>query len=761
MNSTHNEEIEKIEDSDESESEAEEQMNEVPEDEKKSNSIDESKSSQSSTYNPRKRMEKDGEKEIKERQSKVNEEEKKVFDWNKKSKKLYNIIKEDNIEIDSSIASFYSKWNLDINDLRSILTKATSDGKSNKGLIGIKNLGNSCYINTILQCLFQCYDLLYYVLTSKYEDDINQKSQFKGQIAINLFKIIENVWTKQNTSLNLSSFRLNIQSLSSQFASNNQQDPHEFYLLLLEALRADLSKNFIKSILYSQPKLDDETELFASKRFWTDFKMTNSSIITDLFYGQLKNMLICPECSCKTITYEPFSSISLSIPKLYIVSMIYISSKIESPFIKFDVSISEKAMFFDIDLYINPIIKSSSKKFRCLLSNSSNQRLIKSSENIVSLSNKGIIIICEINEKFFDNDNDDEENIDYYPLIASFRSEKSNEDEGYKLKYLSFSRILPINPYQSINELKLSIFEMLYGVLMKHDYYSKIISEVKFSIKNQLKKEDVILEDIYRFMVEKNIPFPYRVYLTNENMINNTKPGTENAGLIERIYLSLSYENEKEKILNCLNLKSSMMRDNKTCEDLINILRNTMKFHIEIIENEYSSEFNSLINSVISISSTFNNQSSPSPSLQDCLINFQLMEKFDKENEVFCFECSKYQSMFKKLTLFYMPNNLVITFKRFYTDQIAVLKGKSKTYIKDETLVRFPIDKFSIDSYIPSSYELYGVCQHSGSIQGGHYYSVIKNMGKWVGVDDLSIFPCDDEESIVIAEAYMLFFRKK
>ena len=108
-----------------------------------------------------------------------------------------------------------------------------------------------------------------------------------------------------------------------------------------------------------------------------------------------------------------------------------------------------------------------------------------------------------------------------------------------------------------------------------------------------------------------------------------------------------------------------------------------------------------------------------------------------------------------------MPKTLIITFKRFITKDLAVLKGSSKKYNKNNSLITFPIESFKMNSYIPCKYELFSVTNHSGSLEGGHYYTTVKNMGKWVGVDDLSIYPSEEYENIVIPEAYMLYFRKK
>jgi hypothetical protein len=70
------------------------------------------------------------------------------------------------IEFDSS---FYSKRVLEIEKLRILLSN-----ESNHGLTGLKNLGNSCYINTAIQCLSHTVDFTYFMLSKMYLNEINQ-----------------------------------------------------------------------------------------------------------------------------------------------------------------------------------------------------------------------------------------------------------------------------------------------------------------------------------------------------------------------------------------------------------------------------------------------------------------------------------------------------------------------------------------------------------------------------------------------------------
>lgn len=63
------------------------------------------------------------------------------------------------------------------------------------------------------------------------------------------------------------------------------------------------------SILFSPQEVADEA--------WSDYKRRNDSIIIDLFHGQLKSHLECPnkECENISVTFDPFCYLSLPLPR--------------------------------------------------------------------------------------------------------------------------------------------------------------------------------------------------------------------------------------------------------------------------------------------------------------------------------------------------------------------------------------------------------------------------------------------------------------
>ena len=65
---------------------------------------------------------------------------------------------------------------------------------------------------------------------------------------------------------------------------------------------------------------------------------------------------------------------------------------------------------------------------------------------------------------------------------------------------------------------------------------------------------------------------------------------------------------------------------------------------------------------------------------------------------------------------------------------------------------------YNSDSYV---YDLYGVCNHSGGSQGGHYTAHIKTAdNRWYEFNDTSIREIKTNQ-VISSRSYCFFFRKK
>ena len=184
---------------------------------------------------------------------------------------------------------------------------------SAKGQVGGRNLGNTCFMNSSIACLSNCTELTYYFLKGDYLKDINEENNLgmRGELAREWGKLLKEYWVEDTRVGDPSSFKYTIGRKAERFRGYGQQDSNEFMSVFLDYLNEDLNKTTKKEYVELHEKGENETDAQAAKRFWDINLKRNDSIITDLFCGQFKSTITCPECGWINITFDPFDTINL------------------------------------------------------------------------------------------------------------------------------------------------------------------------------------------------------------------------------------------------------------------------------------------------------------------------------------------------------------------------------------------------------------------------------------------------------------------
>ncbi|XP_029899537.1 ubiquitin carboxyl-terminal hydrolase 4 isoform X2 [Aquila chrysaetos chrysaetos] len=622
---------------------------------------------------------------------------------------------------------------------------------SQPGLCGLSNLGNTCFMNSALQCLSNTPPLTDYFLEDKYEAEINQNNPLgmRGEIAEAYAELIKQIWSGRQSHVAPRMFKTQVGRFAPQFSGYQQQDSQELLAFLLDGLHEDLNR--VKKKPYLELKdANGRPDSEVAKEAWENHRLRNDSIIVDIFHGLFKSTLVCPKCSKVSVTFDPFCYLTLPLPlrrdRLMEVTLVYADPQ-HRP-VQYRVVVPMMGAISDLCESLSKL--SGVPAENMVVTDVYNHRfhkIFQMDEGLNHIMPKDDIFVYEVCKS-------SEDGSDYVTLSVYFR-EKTMRQSSNTSGTVLFGQPLLI----SVPKHKLTV-DHLYGV---------------------------VLEQISRY-VKLPLAEEYPTTCPGKGTCNGSNGVVE--GDIEEMEHQDGGQEGKEKLAEvdpchsegCMQIESA--RDPQPCRK--------QHFTFSLVNSSGTSEINSIVEGKILKLNAFSalaidwdsdtrrllfdeqeaqafekhgsmlqpQKKKAVVALRDCIELFTTMETLGEHDPWYCPNCKKHQQATKKFDLWSLPRILVVHLKRFSYSR----------YWRDklDTVVEFPIRGLNMSEFVcdPRAgsyvYDLIAVSNHYGAMGVGHYTAYAKNKvnDKWYYFDDSSVSAAS-EDQIVTKAAYVLFYQRR
>lgn len=612
------------------------------------------------------------------------------------------------------------------------------------GLKGLSNLGNTCYMNSALQCLTHVEELVAYFLSGHYEQDVNTSNPigYGGNVARAFARLLRALYGHEDTrSVSPVQFKATIGRYNRAFAGYLQQDSQEFFSWLLDSLHEDLNR-VVEKPPTTKPELPEDSQVTPrevselAERCWKTHCLRNDSVIQDLFTGLYKSTIVCPICGKVSITFDPFLNLTLPLPSsnvwMHKVTVLPLSGGISS-----------------LEVVLEPLDNIGKLKMQI-------QQLTGISGNLKLMD----IWQHKIYNEFSDS-----------ALLA-----ESVDVNDYLVAYevpedpvCVFTRVNHV--YQGlpffISSRSLSSTEIMhYPVLSQLKKYADTGQVSALYVQSAETKQLRLLDsppspsEVERR--ENNEPSPLDLSQSIECLtppppsdVRMTEPGLIVPREDDDLAASASSTSSPISALSSSPSISNQAKgqpQNELCGKL-----STGDGLVIDVSSLKMYEPHAVANPIADAARSKHREGT---SLDACLATFSQPEILGEHDLWYCSRCHDFRRARKQMELWRSPDVIMVHLKRFS-------EGISR---KVTDVVTFPLTDWNVGRHVSNNhvpedlvYDLFAVDNHYGGMGGGHYTSYVLNStdNQWYLYDDSRVTAVADLADLVSGTAYLLFYRRR
>uniref|UniRef100_A0A803YC32 Ubiquitin carboxyl-terminal hydrolase n=1 Tax=Meleagris gallopavo TaxID=9103 RepID=A0A803YC32_MELGA len=601
---------------------------------------------------------------------------------------------------------------------------------SQPGLCGLSNLGNTCFMNSALQCLSNTPPLTDYFLEDKYEAEINHSNPLgmRGEIAEAYAELIKQIWSGRQSHVAPRMFKTQVGRFAPQFSGYQQQDSQELLAFLLDGLHEDLNR--VKKKPYLELKdANGRPDSVVAKEAWENHRLRNDSIIVDIFHGLFKSTLVCPKCSKVSVTFDPFCYLTLPLPlkRDRLLEVTLVPADPQRRPVQYRVVVPMMGAISDLCESLSKL--SGVPAENMVVTDVYNHRFHK-----IFQADEGLNHIMPKDDIFPSEDGSEYITFSVYfrekaarqssstsgtilfgqPLLISVPKHKLTVDHLYEMEHQDDGqecreKLAEVDPCHSEGCMQIEPTRDVQPCKKQHFTFSLVnlygTSEINSIVEGKLLK----LNGNYCPVIVSVLP------------PSTSKLATKVFLLLAFSTLAIDWDSDTRRLLF----------DEQEAQ--------AFEKHASVLQPQK-------MKAVVA--------------LKDCIELFTTMETLGEHDPWYCPNCKKHQQATKKFDLWSLPKILVVHLKRFSYSR----------YWRDklDTVVEFPIRGLNMSEFVCDPrgssyvYDLIAVSNHYGAMGVGHYTAYAKNKvnGKWYYFDDSSV-SLASEDQIVTKAAYVLFYQRR
>jgi ubiquitin C-terminal hydrolase len=188
-----------------------------------------------------------------------------------------------------------------------------------KGVVGLRNLGNTCYANSAIQALRMMTEMTFLCVAGNSELKKTQETA-SGTLFEAYRDLIKTMWSQHNPAyISPDAFWRDMLAAADSagyehFRGRQPQDSHEFLMFILDQI-FEGTKQHVNFVIQRPPPLTPtDHRIYKALDSWKQQFEKQYTPVVDIWFGLFEFETVCQQCKHTFYRYEPFNTLKVAVP---------------------------------------------------------------------------------------------------------------------------------------------------------------------------------------------------------------------------------------------------------------------------------------------------------------------------------------------------------------------------------------------------------------------------------------------------------------